>query len=279
VIYNPFNILIITSKIFSFIKMRKIIFLIIGLNFFLTQAQEYSFINKNFVVIDKYKYLYYVQRKADVKTFTEEGKIISPTQLDSLDKTYIKQPFKKIFFADSINNKVSLVIKNLSKEEYKSINDKFQESQKKDLANRKKLKGSNIEKLDLTDINGNKYTLESLKGKIVVLNFWYTKCVPCIKEMPDLNKLKNKYQAENVIFFAITFDKENIVKPFLEKIKLDFTIIPNDKKTVNQFNISFFPTNIVIDKNGEVIFINELFEGNGIDKIDKILKKQLKKNT
>lgn len=46
----------------------------------------------------------------------------------------------------------------------------------------------------VTDINGNEYSLESLKGKIIVLNFWFVECKPCVQEMPELNELVEIYK-------------------------------------------------------------------------------------
>lgn len=255
--------------------MRKYIFLSVALISFFSHGQEYVFVGKEFEKIDKYKYLDFVQKKAENKIYNENGSIISLVTLDSLNKTYIKNPYTPIYFGDSIQNKAITVIKFLSKEEYKAINDEFQDKQKKDTKNRNQLKGSNIENLDLTDLNGNKFSLESLNKKIIVLNFWFTKCAPCIKEMPDLNKLKEKYNNKPIAFFAVTYDNKNIVDAFLKKIKLDFTVIPDDRKTINQFGIQFFPTNIVIDSNGKIVYVNDFF-GNGIKEIDKVLQKLTK---
>jgi thiol-disulfide isomerase/thioredoxin len=256
--------------------MRNKKFLFIFLFSLLNYGQEYPFISKEFVKIDKYKYLDFVQKKAENKIFNENGLIIPLVKMDSINKTYLKNPYKPIYFVDSINNKSITVIKYLSKEEYKIINDELQDKQKKDSKNRKQLNGSHIENLELTDTNGSKYSFESLSGKIIVLNFWFTKCAPCIKEMPDLNDLKEKYKDKPIAFFAVTYDKKALVDDFLKKIKLDFTVIPNDRKTINQFGIQFFPTNLVIDSNGKVVYVNEFFGGCGIKEIDKILKKLTK---
>ena len=256
--------------------MRKYIFLSIVLHCLLSNGQEYKFVGKEFIKIDKYKYLDFVQKKAENKILDENGLTIPLAKMDSISKTYLKNPYKPIYFGDSINNKSITVIKYLSKEEYKVINDEFQDKQKKDTENRKQLKGSHIENLDLTDIFGNKFTLENLSGKIIVLNFWFTKCAPCIKEMPYLEDLKEKYNDKSIAFFAVTYDKKSVVDEFLKKIKFDLTVIPNDRKTINQFGIQFYPTNLVIDSNGKVVYINEFFGGNGIKEIDKILNKLTK---
>ena len=256
--------------------MRKYIFLFIVSFSLLSYGQEYPFVGKEFVAIDKYKYLDFIQKKAENKIFNENGTIIPLVKMDSINKAYLKKPYKPIYFGDSINNKSITVIKYLSKEEYKAINDEFQDKQKNDTENRKQLKVSHIENLDLTDIFGNKSSLESLNGEIIVLNFWFTKCAPCIKEMPELNDLKEKYKDNPIAFFAITYDKKSLVEEFLKKVKLDFTVIPNDTKTINQFGIQFFPTNLVIDSSGKVVYVNEFFGGNGIKEIDKVLKKLTK---
>lgn len=97
--------------------------------------------------------------------------------------------------------------------------------------------------------------------------------------MPDLNKLKKKYGDENVLYFAITYDKIELVEKFLTRQQLDFTVIPNQQKTIDIFGINFFPTNILVDQKGKVIFVNELFNpksNNGIDEIDKLIKKHTK---
>lgn len=255
--------------------MNKHLFLTIVFFSLLSQAQEYTFISKEFIKIDNARYLDFVQKKADNKIFNENGSTISIAKMDSLKKAYQKQPYKPFYFGDSINNKSITVIHYLSKEEYKAIGDGYQEAQKKDALNREKLKGSTIKYLNLKDIDGTNYSFDNLKDKIIVLNFWYTKCSPCIQEMPDLNKLKEKYKDKSVAFFSITFDKKNIVEEFLKKVKLDFNVIPNDKKTIDQFGIQFYPTNLIINQNKEVIFVNEFF-GNGVKEMGKILKKLTK---
>jgi peroxiredoxin len=106
------------------------------------------------------------------------------------------------------------------------------------------------------DLTGKPFSLESLKGKIVVLNFWFTQCGGCIAEMGELNKLKHTYDGKDVVFLAITFDDVNKIKTFLEKKKFEYAIIPGSKKTCNDYDIYGYPTSMVIDQNGVIKFIN-----------------------
>ena len=140
--------------------------------------------------------------------------------------------------------------------------------------------GSTLSNLVLTDISGKQHTSQSLLGKMVFLNFWFTKCAPCIKEMPDLNKLKEKYGDENIVYFAITYDKIELIEKFLTRNKLDFTIIPNDQKTIDAIGVNFYPTNMLLDQNGKVLYVSELFNpksNNGLTEIDKLIKRNTKK--
>ena len=57
------------------------------------------------------------------------------------------------------------------------------------------------------DMNGKTYSLSSLKGKIVVINFWFVECKPCLIEMPDLNEIVEKYKSEEVVFLAFALNE------------------------------------------------------------------------
>ena len=154
----------------------------------------------------------------------------------------------------------------------KQLNDKYKVIEKEKKEIRKQIDGSILHELSFEDINGNKHTLESLKGKIVVLNFWFIQCKPCVKEFPDLNKLKKKFKGESVEFFAVTWNNKNSIIKFLETTTLDFTVVP-DTKLIKKFKIPYYPYNIIIDKNGKVEYVNDVLSLNIIKKIErKIIK-------
>jgi thiol-disulfide isomerase/thioredoxin len=77
--------------------------------------------------------------------------------------------------------------------------------------------------LDLEDLKGGHHRLADYKGKIVLLNFWATWCVPCASEMPLLNEMQRRYK-DNIVIIAASIDdpadKEKLV-PFLHKHKAD----------------------------------------------------------
>ncbi len=89
-----------------------------------------------------------------------------------------------------------------------------------------------------TDINGNKYSLKSLKGKIIVMNFWFVECKPCVQEIPDLNKLVEDYKNEDVVFLGFATNKKSKIDSFLEKNNFSYDIIPNSKKIATDYQVS-----------------------------------------
>lgn len=106
----------------------------------------------------------------------------------------------------------------------------------------------------VTDINGNNYSLESLKGKVIVINFWFVECKPCVMEMPELNKLVKKYENKEVVFIGFAMNEKDKIEQFLKKTKFSYSIIPGAKDVVATYGIASFPTHLVIDKNSNITF-------------------------
>ena len=103
----------------------------------------------------------------------------------------------------------------------------------------------------MIDINGNTISSENTKGKVIVLNFWFTACKPCISEIPELNEVYEKYKKDtNMVFASITFDKQDKVNSFLKKFPIKYPVVSDAKEICDLFKIAGYPTNIVIDKNG-----------------------------
>lgn len=102
-----------------------------------------------------------------------------------------------------------------------------------------------------TDLSGNIYKLEELKGKTVVLNFWFIGCKPCIMEMPHLNEVVQKYKQEDVVFLAFALDQEEELRKFLAKNPFHYNIVPDANLIARDaYGVNAFPTSLVVDKNG-----------------------------
>ena len=156
----------------------------------------------------------------------------------------------------------------------KELNDRYKAFEKEKKEKRKQIDGSVLNELSFTDINGNNHTLESLKGKIIVMNFWFTQCKPCIEEFPDLNELKKKFKNKPVEFFAVTGQGKSSLIKFLETKKLDFTVV-SDVKLIEKFKIPYYPYKLIIDKKGKVEYVSDVLSLNIIKKIERKVNKLL----
>ncbi|WP_165784670.1 TlpA family protein disulfide reductase [Solitalea longa] len=106
----------------------------------------------------------------------------------------------------------------------------------------------------VVDVNGVKYDLNELKGKVVVLNFWFIGCGPCRKEVPKLNELVEKYKDKEVVFlaFEVNNNTPDKVKAITEKW-FKYTQIPTKRTEVaQQYQVKVYPTSYVIDQQGIV---------------------------
>lgn len=113
---------------------------------------------------------------------------------------------------------------------------------------------------DLPDFKGltvNKilFKREALKDEIVLINFWFEKCPPCIAEMPELNKLVDKYAKQKVKFIAITYDLPSSAKRFQKRNGYKYEIVSLTKEELRKLNINHgFPSNILVGRDGKIIY-------------------------
>ncbi|MEO9571143.1 MAG: TlpA disulfide reductase family protein [Polaribacter sp.] len=103
-------------------------------------------------------------------------------------------------------------------------------------------------------IDGRKIKSKDLLGKVVVLNFWFTTCPPCKKEIPDLNRLKKEFEGKDVEFLAIALDEEYKIASFLKKIPFTYEIVDSGSWLKSKFDVTAYPSNIIIDKKGVIQF-------------------------
>jgi alkyl hydroperoxide reductase subunit AhpC len=106
-------------------------------------------------------------------------------------------------------------------------------------------------------LQGEKITTESLRGKVVLVNFWATDCVTCVKEMPEITATYNKYRARGfeTIAVAMRHDPPNYVLNYTEKNKLPFTVAldPMGELAKAFGEVKLTPTTFVIDRQGRVV--------------------------
>ncbi|MEM8509060.1 MAG: TlpA family protein disulfide reductase [Bacteroidota bacterium] len=104
----------------------------------------------------------------------------------------------------------------------------------------------------LKSTDGSRFSLASVKGKVVVINFWATWCPPCIAEMPSLNALYKSYN-EEVVFIFIAQDKPDRVTEYLEKQGYNLPVYFAQHTPPNLLQHTSIPTTYILSKEGEII--------------------------
>ncbi|UVW28720.1 TlpA disulfide reductase family protein [Massilia sp. H6] len=106
-------------------------------------------------------------------------------------------------------------------------------------------------------IKGDKISTQSMRGKVVMVNFWATSCVTCVKEMPQMVETYEKYKGQGLEFVAVAmqYDPPNYVLNFTETRKLPFIVaIDAAGDIAKQFgDVTLTPTTFLIDKDGKII--------------------------
>lgn len=131
--------------------------------------------------------------------------------------------------------------------------------------------GKDVPTFSLVDLNDPKiiYTSENLKGKIVLIDFWATWCVPCIEEMPNLHKQYEKYKEKNFEILSISLDeKADIVQKFRsQKWKMPWlhALMSSSKDVQRQFEIVGIPKAVLINANGKIVATEKDLRGKNLD--------------
>ena len=117
----------------------------------------------------------------------------------------------------------------------------------------------------LMDLDGQAVSLDELKGKVVVLDFWATWCAPCIKSFPAMQMAVDKYKDDPAVEFLfintweLREDPTDFVQQFLEKRGFDFTVLMDKKDPVSKRNpvvesygVNGIPAKFIIDVDGNI---------------------------
>ena len=120
-----------------------------------------------------------------------------------------------------------------------------------------------------SSLDGSYYDLNSMRGQVVVLTFWSTKCAICRSEIPKLNSFASRFDEKKVVFLAATMENQAKVEPYLKTNPFKFHILPDSFGVLLQYadrdkqgNIDMgFPSYFVIDQAGTLAY-----RGGGWDK-------------
>lgn len=117
-------------------------------------------------------------------------------------------------------------------------------------------------------------TIKLSVGKVMILDFWFTTCMPCIKAIPDLNRLKQKYQDKIEVIGINPFENQlrhqAKIEQFLQRTPMDYPILLVNE-VPEEYNIQGFPTLYIIDQDGKVRFSSMGLLENTYEELDKVL--------
>jgi thiol-disulfide isomerase/thioredoxin len=112
-----------------------------------------------------------------------------------------------------------------------------------------------IEMFEAHDIKDALVNIKSLKGKIVVLNFWFIRCPPCRLERPYLNQLVDEYAGDsNIVFIAVSLDPRPQLETYLKDSPFKYQVIADGMNIAKKNKVDQYPTHVILDQEGKIAF-------------------------
>ncbi len=124
-------------------------------------------------------------------------------------------------------------------------------------------KGQRAPEFALPALKGGTTSLASLRGKVVLIDFWAQWCEPCKKELPQLDRLAKEYASKGVAVIAVNIDKQrDNAERMVKQLGLSLNVLLDPAGAVaGTYDLPKMPTSFVVDKKGIVRYVNEGFEG------------------
>ena len=108
---------------------------------------------------------------------------------------------------------------------------------------------------ELMDLDGNLVRLSDLKGNNLIINFWATWCPYCIEEMPDLQKLHDKYKDDDFMVLAVNVrEKGSKAREYLEENNIEIPVLLDiEGSTSYAYGANSIPLSVAVNKNGIIV--------------------------
>ena len=103
-----------------------------------------------------------------------------------------------------------------------------------------------------------KINISKYDGKLILLDFWYTSCSPCVLAIPGINKLYNKYKNKGFVALGINskddYKNKMRLKKFLKFNKIDYPLLFVESTVDSSYKVNVYPTFYLIDKTGKIVY-------------------------
>jgi len=125
---------------------------------------------------------------------------------------------------------------------------------------RSELIGTKIKELTITDYLQNKPANTNFNNKFKVLEFWATWCKPCLRAVPHLNRLQNKFKNRNIVFLSFTYEAPEVTLKTFEKVKFESIVVSDQTKTTHRnLRVEYkgtmaLPTTVLIDDENKIVW-------------------------
>jgi peroxiredoxin len=130
----------------------------------------------------------------------------------------------------------------------------------------------------LRTMGGPNMRLQEQRGRVVMVNFWATWCGPCRQEMPQLNRLYEKYRAAGFVLLGVNVDEDvHKAEDVVAKLGVKFPVLLDTDKTVSKlYELSTMPSTVLIDRDGKVRYVHRGYLSGYEDNYDKQIRELLK---
>ena len=135
--------------------------------------------------------------------------------------------------------------------------------------------GKTAPPFEIKTLDGKTISSAELKGKVVVLNFWFIGCAACAAQRNLLNDFKPKFDGTDTVFIAATADAAGEVKKYLAKNQFDYVQTADAKPLIDAFVSNPYPRNIVISRDGRIVYWRTVI--NAWDKFESVIRTELAK--
>lgn len=131
--------------------------------------------------------------------------------------------------------------------------------------------------LPLLTTNGDTIHLNDFKGRYILLDFWFVNCPPCMRGVPKINAIFEKFKNKNLVVIGINpFDKMDAIKDVAQKREMKYTICQSPKGFDKLFKVPYFPTYLLVAPDQKSFQTIKLNEETDLDGFMKLLEKKLK---
>ncbi len=136
--------------------------------------------------------------------------------------------------------------------------------------------GQPIKSFSLETTTGKTISSGKLKGRVVLLNFWGTWCKPCLKELPEFDRLYRRYRKNGLVLLAIATDSDpEPVKALAKERRLAAKIAIGGEELANSYKSPSFPFSFVVDENGIIQASYRGFKPECLGQLEQDIRKQL----